>query len=117
MKRLVEIRTYQLKPGSGARFHDLVSNQSVPLLHEWGMDVVAFGQSVHDPDSYFLMRAYNDLGHLQSSQDTFYSTDAWRKGPRESIIELIQFDSNAVLWLSTQAIDAIRNSCDHPSSA
>ena len=112
MKRLVEIRTYQLKPGSGSRFHDLVSNRSIPLLREWGMEVVAFGPSVHDPDAYFLMRAYNDLEHLQSSQNAFYSTEAWRKGPRESIIELIQSDSNAVLWLSQRAVDAMRASSD-----
>jgi hypothetical protein len=113
MRRIVEIRTYQLKPGSGSRFHDLVSKLSVPLLRQWGMDVVAFGQSAHDSDAYFLMRSYNNLEHLRSSQDAFYSTDAWRKGPRESIIELIQSDSNAVLWLSPQAIDAIRNSSDN----
>lgn len=110
MKRIVEIRTYHLKPGSGSRFHDLVTNQSVPLLRQWGMDVVAFGPSVHDPDAYFLMRSYTDIKHLRFSQDAFYSTEAWRKGPRESIIELIQSDSNAVLWLSPQAIIEIRNS-------
>ena len=81
------------------------------------MDVVAYGQSVHYPDAYFLMRAYNNLEHLQSSQEAFYSTDAWRKGPRESIIELIQSDSNAVFWLTSQAIDAIRNSSDQPDPA
>ena len=48
-------------------FHNLVSNQSIPLLGEWGMEVVAYGQSLHDPDSYYLMRAYNDLDHLNSS--------------------------------------------------
>jgi hypothetical protein len=110
MKRLVEIRTYQLKTGSGERFHDLVSNQSVPLLKAWGMEVVAFGPSLHDPDAYFLMRAYDDLDHLRASQDAFYATDAWRKGPREAIVELILSDANAVLWLTPEAIDAIRQS-------
>jgi len=112
MNRLVEIRTYRLKPGSGARFHDLVSNQSVPLLRAWGMEVVAFGPSVHDPDAYFLLRAYDDLAHLQASQDAFYATEAWRQGPREAIIELIQSDADAVLWLSPHAIEAIRTSGD-----
>ena len=117
MTRLLEIRSYKLKPGSGARFHDLVTNQSVPLLRSWGMDVVAFGQSLHDPDSYFLMRAYNDLDHLQASQDAFYATEAWRKGPREAIIELIQSDANSVLWLSPEAIDAIHVSQGWAQSA
>lgn len=110
MKRLLEVRTYHLKPGSGARFHDLVSNQSTPLLHAWGMEVVAFGPSLHDPDAYFLMRAYDDLEHLHASQEAFYASDAWRKGPREAIVELILSDANAVLWLSPDAIDAIRSS-------
>lgn len=110
MKRLLEIRTYKLKAGSGAKFHDLVANQSIPLHREWGMDVIAFGQSIHDTDSYFLMRAYDDYRHLTSSQDAFYATEAWRMGPRESIIELIQYDSNAVLWLTIDAVEEIRNS-------
>jgi quinol monooxygenase YgiN len=110
MNRLIEIRSYKLKPGSGSRFHQLVANQSIPLLDELGMEVVAYGQSLHDPDSYYLIRAYNDLDHLNSSQEAFYSTDAWRKGPREAIIELIESDSNAVLWLSQEAIEEIRNS-------
>ena len=110
MRRIVEIRSYLLKPGSGPRFHSLVSNQSIPLLKEWGMEVVAFGQSLHNPDAYYLIRAYNDLDHLNSSQAEFYATDAWRKGPREAIIELIESDSNSVLWLTSEAIDAIRYS-------
>ncbi|MEP6996677.1 MAG: NIPSNAP family protein, partial [Betaproteobacteria bacterium] len=74
------------------------------------MEVVAFGVSSHDPDAYFLMRAYDNLEHLRSSQEAFYSSDAWRKGPRQSIVELIESDWNVVLWLSTQAVDALRES-------
>ncbi len=36
--RLVEIRSYKLKPGTGATFHSLVSEQSVPLLRAARMD-------------------------------------------------------------------------------
>ena len=61
MQRLVEIRSYKLKPGSGARFHDLVVSQSMPLVRSFGMDVVTFGPSVHDPDAYFLVRAYDSI--------------------------------------------------------
>jgi NIPSNAP len=110
MQRLVEIRSYKLKPGSGAKFHDLVTNHSMPLLRESNMEVVAFGQSLHDPDAYFLVRAYDNLEHLRSSQEAFYSSAAWRKGPRQSIIELIESDWNVVLWLTAEAVAALRNS-------
>jgi NIPSNAP len=110
MQRLVEIRSYRLKPGSGSKFHNLVVTQSLPLLREHGTEVVAFGQSVHDPDAYFLVRAYDSLDHLRSSQDAFYSSAAWKSGPRQSIIELIETDWDIVLWLTRAAVDAMRSS-------
>lgn len=108
--RLVEIRSYQLKRGSGARFHQLVVTQSIPLLRAANMEVVAFGQSLHDADTYFLMRAYDSLEHRLASQDAFYASDAWKKGPRQSIVELIKSDWNVLLWLSPRAVDALRES-------
>jgi hypothetical protein len=36
MTRVVEIRTYRLKPGAKARFHQLVLTQSLPLLQRFG---------------------------------------------------------------------------------
>ena len=45
MKRLVEIRSYALKPGSAARFHSPVTSTAIPMLREWGMKIVAFGPS------------------------------------------------------------------------
>jgi hypothetical protein len=110
MQRLVEIRSYKLKAGSGAAFHDLVVNQSMPLVRAVGMDIVKFGQSLLDPDSYFLVRAYDSLDHRRSSQEAFYSSSAWRNGPRQAIIELIEADWDIVLWLSSAAVDAMRNS-------
>ncbi|CAB4600055.1 MAG: hypothetical protein ACK50Z_10315 [Betaproteobacteria bacterium] len=48
--RVIEIRSYKLKPGTGAMFHSLVSETSIPLMQAAGMIVVAYGQSLHDPD-------------------------------------------------------------------
>jgi hypothetical protein len=74
------------------------------------MEVVAYGPSLDDADSYFLIRAYDSLEHLQASQQAFYGSDDWRNGLRQSIIDLIEADWNAVLWLTSEAVDAIRNS-------
>jgi hypothetical protein len=116
MNRLVEIRTYKLKPGSRADFHELVSRQSIPLALQWQTDVVAYGPSLHDADGYFLIRAYRDLDDLKVSQDKFYSSDGWRQGPREAIISLIAADANAVFWLSNEAVEAVRNSAQPPAT-
>jgi hypothetical protein len=54
MKRIVEFRSYKLKPGTGASFHELIANRSAELMRSWGMDVVAFGKSAEDPDAYLV---------------------------------------------------------------
>jgi hypothetical protein len=94
---IVEVRTYKLLPGSGAEFHRLVVEDSLPMLERWGVDVVASGPSLDDPDLYYLIRAYPSVEELQRSQDAFYGSDEWREGPREAIVSLIESSISVVL--------------------
>jgi len=110
MKRLVEIRSYKLQAGATAAFQHAFDTAAVPLLREWGTDVVAFGPSPHEADTYFLIRSYASLEDLQARQDAFYGSDAWRKGPREAIVSLIESYLNTVLWLSPASIEDLRGS-------
>jgi hypothetical protein len=108
MKKFVEIRSYNLNPGSRDEFHRLVCEQSLPLLKRWGVDVVAFGSSPHDDTSYYLIRAYKDLDDRQSSQDAFYASPDWRQGPREAILSLIDSDTSIVIEMEDAVVDALR---------
>jgi hypothetical protein len=108
MDRLVEIRSYQLKPGAAAGFHRLVCGQVMPLLEAWRTDVVAYGPSAHEADAYFLVRSYPDLAALQAQQDAFYGSPEWRNGPRAAVLEQIESFLNTVLWLSPAGIDSLR---------
>ena len=108
MNRLVEIRSYKLKPNEGPAFHRVVVERAVPLLRQWGTDVVAYGASAHESDTYFLVRSYADLADLQSRQEAFYGSDAWRTGPREAVVGKIESYLSTVLWLSQPAIDNLR---------
>jgi hypothetical protein len=110
MSRFVEFRAYNLRRGSGPAFHALVSQKSLPLLRKWNIDVLAAGPSLHDPDSYFLVRAYDSLEQRQQSQDEFYGSPDWRQGPREAIIALIENDTSVVLELSEASVAALRAS-------
>ena len=107
-KRLIEVRAYKLKPGSRAAFHAAAVSQAIPLLRKWKMEVVAFGPSSHDPDAYFLIRAYADLDDLKKQQEAFYGSDDWKNGPRSAIVPLVESYLNTVVWLSPEAIDDLR---------
>lgn len=108
MLRLIEIRSYNLVPGRRSDFHHLVVEKSMPLLRKWKVDVVDYGPSPHDGDSYYLIRAYADLADRQSSQDAFYGSADWRQGPRDEILPLIESHTSIVLELDEATVNAMR---------
>lgn len=107
--KAVEFLLYTLKPGSGEDFHRIMLEQSAPCHRAAGMDIVSFGNSVEDKDAYYLIRAYDDLTHLKASQEAFYSSQAWRDGPRQAIIDKISVSVKSTMILSTSAVDALRS--------
>ena len=78
------------------------------MLRRWNMDVVAYGPSLHDPDSYHLMRRYDSLSHREQSEEAFYGSDEWRQGPRAAILALIEKYNEIVLALDESTIQGLR---------
>lgn len=96
MSQLVEILLYKLRVGTGAAFHQIMHDVSVPLHQEHGIDVIWYGPSADDPDGYGLMRVFADLETYKQSLAVFYETEAWRLGPRDSIIDCIETSTKIV---------------------
>ena len=86
MGHFIEIRSYNLKPGTRQEFHRLFLEEAFPMLQRWKVDVVAYGPSLHEQDSYFLFRRYDSLSQREESENAFYESDEWRQGPREAVI-------------------------------
>lgn len=107
-RRVVEFRGLNLKPGSRAEFHRLYVERSLPLLRQWKFDIVSFGPSPHDETSYYVIRAFKDLAERQVSEDAFYGSDDWKKGPREALLPLIESYADVVLELDEATIAALR---------
>jgi hypothetical protein len=106
--RVVEVRIYRLMKGSGDRFHQLVHEQSIPMVKASGHEVLAYGPSCVDSDVYFLMRAYISIDRMRADQNAFYESDAWRNGPREAIVSLIEEQSEVVFELTPESIEALK---------
>jgi ketosteroid isomerase-like protein len=104
----VEIRSYNLKAGTREHFRELFEQQARPMLARWKVDVVAYGPSLHDSDTFFLMRAYTSLENRQQSEDAFYGSDEWRQGPREAILACIDSYTTLVVQLDDATIAGLR---------
>jgi hypothetical protein len=106
--RVVEIRSYNLKPGARAGFDRLAREQAVPLLHRFGIDVVAYGPSLHDDDSYILIRSFGSLEERQQAEDRFYGSDEWKQGPREAVLAAILSYTTVVLRADEATLRGLR---------
>ncbi|QEM94354.1 NIPSNAP family protein (plasmid) [Kosakonia radicincitans] len=108
MKKTVEILQYTLHKGTGTAFHSIMQEISVPLHRHHGIDVVSFGNSLHDLDCYYLIRAFESAGNMNTVLDSFYASADWRNGPRESIINCIEACIKTVMNLPQTSIDGLR---------
>ena len=51
---------------------------------------MAHGPSIHDENSYYVIRSFKSLEDRQKTEDAFYSSDDWQKGPRTAMLALIE---------------------------
>jgi ketosteroid isomerase-like protein len=115
--RVVEIRSYNLKPGTRDRFHQLFLAESLPLLERFQVDVVAFGPSLHDGDSYFLIRSFPSLAERERSEEAFYGSEEWRQGPREAVLADIDSYTTVVVRLDDRTLEGLRKMGEAPMTS
>jgi hypothetical protein len=108
MNHFIEIRSYTLKPGRRDEFHRLFLEEAFPMLKRWNVDVVAYGPSLHDENSYYLMRRFDSLVHREQMEESFYGSDEWRQGPREAILALIENYTEFVIELDESTLQGLR---------
>jgi hypothetical protein len=108
VNHFIEIRSINLKPGMREEFHRLYIEVALPLLKRWNFDVVAHGPSLHDEDSYYVIRRFDSLAQRDEMEDTYYSSDDWRQGPREAILALIENYADIVFELDEVTVQRLR---------
>ena len=108
MTRLLELRTYRLKPGTLEAFHDAVHTKAVPMLKAKGMDVVAYGKSDHEEETYYLVRSFTNRESLEREQAAFYGSNDWRSGPRSELVDRIETYMNTLIFASESAVASMR---------
>lgn len=109
-----EILILNLRPGTRDRFHEIYIAESLPIQKKWNIEVVAHGPSEHDDNSYWVVRSFKSLDDRKQSEDTFYASDDWRKGPRAALLALIE--SSAAVVVSDETINGWLPASDSQSS-
>ena len=86
---ITEIRIYKLKENTEAEFNKVFTEQSLPMMKRWKVNVVDYGFSLIDKNSFYLIRSYENLEQRKESQDAFYGSNEWIDGPEKQIMSCI----------------------------
>ena len=70
--------------------------------------MVAYGPSLHDENSYYVIRRYDSLAEGEQSEDAYYASDDWRQGPREAILALIEKYTDIVFEADENTVQGLR---------
>ncbi len=109
---VLEIRTYRLKPGTSAAFHQSMAERSVPLLLQFDIGVVRFGPSEQNEEGveeYVLMRSFESMADRDEQEERFYGSPEWQSGLREEVVSMIDNYHTIVLTVRIEAIEALRS--------
>jgi len=108
VNHFIEIRILNLKPGTREEFYRLYIEQALPLLKRWNFDVVAHGPSLHDENTYYVIRRFESLAQREEMENAYYASDDWRQGPREGMLALIENYTDIVLELDDVTVQGLR---------
>jgi hypothetical protein len=108
MNHIIEIRSINLKPGRCEEFHRLYIQEALPLLKHWKFDVIKHGPSLHDENSYYVIRRYDSLAQREQMEDSYYASDDWRKGPREAMLGLMENYTDVVFEVDEVTVHGLR---------
>ena len=88
--RIVEMRTYKLKPGMRSAFLEIFRSISIPAHAEIGMKILGPFLSVEDPDTFFFMRGFPDLASREPMKAKFYDGELWKRELENILMPMIE---------------------------
>ena len=87
---ILDIRVYKLKAGANAGFAERFYERIGPMLKQNGINVVRFGQSLIDADSFCLVRAFRSVEERERQLADFYGSEEWLEQHDEAVMGMIE---------------------------
>jgi hypothetical protein len=104
---LLDVRVYRIRDGRRDEFHALARDETIPMARRHGHVVVGFGPSIHDQDSYYLIRAFVDEEERRHSLSSLYESEEWLSDYDQRVMGLIDSYQTAVFTAPSDAVDAL----------
>jgi hypothetical protein len=109
---LYELREYRLKPGTRARWVQLMQETIIPFQRAQGMVVVGSFTATEDPDLYIWMRRFDDEAERQRQYEAVYKSSTWLEQVKPQIDTMLLREVMRVVMLEPTSDFAGRRTLD-----
>jgi cytosine/adenosine deaminase-related metal-dependent hydrolase len=96
-KKVIEFRVYKLKSGASEAFAERFRDAIGPMLQRHGINVIHFGPSLADPDSFCLVRGYASVEEREVQLAAFYGSREWLEEHDEAVMAMIEGYNSCVI--------------------
>src|ERR1700678_3127854 len=87
---IIEMRTYQTRPGRRSEFLEIFRRKSIPAHAEIGMRILGPFLSVEDDDTFFFMRGFPDLPSREPMKAKFYEGELWKRELENLLMPMLE---------------------------
>jgi len=106
--RFVEFRLFRLHPGQREAFAARFESQLLALHQRHDIEVVTWGLSLHDQDSFYVIRAYPSVEARQEAMDALFGSDDWLMNQEEDVLGMIESYNTCVVEAAEPLIEEMR---------
>lgn len=106
--KFLELRIYKIHHGRRTEFGDYMRDVLVRLFKGQDMEIVHHGPSLHDEDSYFLIRAHPSVEERQQGLDAIYGSAEWLMNHEEHVLDMIDSMDTAVFEVDEWLVEVIK---------
>lgn len=106
--RVLELRIFRLHHGQRDEFVTRFREHLLPMQKSHGIEVVTWGPSFHDQDSFLLVRAYASIEARQAALDAMFGSTEWLMDQEEAVLGMIESYNTSVVEADEKLIEAIR---------
>jgi len=106
--QFVEFRLFRLHPGQRGAFAARFTDQLLALHDRHGIEVISWGLSLHDSDSFYVIRAHPSVEARKETLDALFGSDEWLMNQEEDVLGMIESYNTCVVEASELLIEALR---------
>jgi len=106
--RVLELRIFRVHHGRRAEFIARFEEELVPMLKRHGVEPIHYGPSLHDQDSFFLIRAWPSVEARQAGLDSMFGGAEWLMNQEEQVLGMIDSMDTAMFAADEWLIGALK---------